>query len=154
MENIVEIPKIHTVQGGQTTESLGAALVRPVAQTEIVEDVEIGACLPTESAHPDVRHGTHLGVSSSCCGVCPARFRCGVCDAHSRGHVFEYATPAPTVSCVSPVTTRTVASAVCPTATVPFTSGTIVVRCCCPSTRLSTSLSWRRGRSSRRFWRR
>ena len=63
MENIVEIPKIRTVQGGQTTESLGAALVRHVAQTEIVEDVEIGACLPTESAHSNVRHRTHLGVS-------------------------------------------------------------------------------------------
>ena len=27
-----------------------------------------------------VRHGTCLGVSASCCGVCPARSRCGVCD--------------------------------------------------------------------------
>ena len=131
VENIVEIPKIRTVQGGQTTESFGAALVRHVAQTEIVEDVEIGACLPTESAHPDVRHGTRLGVSSSCCGVCRARSRCGVCDAHTRGHVCTYLFRMSTRLQHPPflqVTTRTVASTVFPTATVPFTSGTIVVR--------------------------
>ena len=30
----------------------------------------------------------HLSwISSSCCGVCPARSRCGVCDAQTRGHV-------------------------------------------------------------------
>ena len=39
---IVEIPEIHTVQGVKTCERLSTALVRYLAQAEIVEDVEIG----------------------------------------------------------------------------------------------------------------
>ena len=86
---IVEIPEIQIVQDDQTCEYLDTA---PVAQTEIVVVVEIGALLPTESAHPDVRGGSRLGVSSSCCGLFPVRSRCGVCDVHTRAPVVEYAT--------------------------------------------------------------
>ena len=43
---IVEIPEIHTVQGVQTCERLSTALVRHVAQAQIVEDVEIGEGRP------------------------------------------------------------------------------------------------------------
>ena len=43
---IVEVPEIHTVQGVQTCERLSIALVRHVAQAEIVEDVEIGEGRP------------------------------------------------------------------------------------------------------------
>merc|ERR1712209_380195 len=43
VEKIVEIPEIQTVQGTQTSESLGTAPVRQVAPAEIVEVVEIGA---------------------------------------------------------------------------------------------------------------
>ena len=42
---IVEIPEIHTVQGVQTCERLSTALVRHVAQAEIVENVEVGTSL-------------------------------------------------------------------------------------------------------------
>ena len=94
----------------------------------MVEVVEIRAPLPAESAHPDVRHGTRLGVSSCCCGAGTTRSRCGVCDAVSAvtyahaSPVVEYVTPARTVaSCAAPVTTITVASTVFPTATVPIT---------------------------------
>merc|ERR1712064_129760 len=52
VEKIVEIPEIQTVQGTQTSESLGTAPVRQVAPAEIVEVVEIGAPLPAESAPP------------------------------------------------------------------------------------------------------
>ena len=79
--------EIQTVQGGQTSENLDTALVRHVAQTEIVVVVEVGALLPADFAHPDVRHGTRLGVSSCCFGAGTTRSRCGVCDVHTRGHV-------------------------------------------------------------------
>ena len=49
VEKIVDIPQIQMVQGTQTSESLGTAPVRQVAQVEIVEAVEIGAPLPAES---------------------------------------------------------------------------------------------------------
>merc|ERR1711945_75660 len=52
VEKTVEIPEIQTVQGTQTSESLGTAPVRQVAQAEIVEVVEMGAPLPAESAPP------------------------------------------------------------------------------------------------------
>ena len=42
--------EIQTVQGGQSTKNLGTALVRHVAQTQIVVVVEIGAPLPAGSA--------------------------------------------------------------------------------------------------------
>ena len=53
-------------------------------------------------------------------------------------------------------TTRTVASTVLPTSTAPTTLVPIEVRCCSPSARSPTSLSWRRGKSlwSGRFRRR
>ena len=76
--------EIPTVQGGQTTENLDTASVRHAAKTEIVVVVEIGALLPTESAHPDVRRSTRLGVFSSCCGVSQVRSRCGVFRPHPR----------------------------------------------------------------------
>ena len=43
--------------------------------------------MPAESAHPYARHGTCLGVSSSCCEASTTRSRCGVRDACIRGHV-------------------------------------------------------------------
>ena len=86
---IVEIPQIQTFLGTQTSESQGAAPFRWVALRENVEVVETRAPLPAESAHPDVRHGTRLGSSSSCllytynplpsCSLC--RFhRCRLCE--------------------------------------------------------------------------
>ena len=69
-----------TLRGAQTSESLGTAPVR-------WEVVEIRAPLPAESAHPDVRHGTRLGSSYSCCGTGTTRSRCGVWDACIRGHL-------------------------------------------------------------------
>ena len=69
------------------------------------EVVEIGESLPSESAHPDVRHGTvleSLPVFSEQIQPAP---------------VVEYVTPARTVTCAAPVTTVTVTSTVFPTAT-------------------------------------
>ena len=50
VKKVVEIPEIQTVQGTQTSESLGSGLVRQVAQAEILEMAEIGALLPAVSA--------------------------------------------------------------------------------------------------------
>ena len=47
---IVEIPEIHTVQSVQACESLRTALVRHVAQAEVVENVEVGTPLLAGSA--------------------------------------------------------------------------------------------------------
>ena len=68
----------------RTSESLGTAPVRHVAQAEIVEVVEIREPLPAESAHPNVRHGTSLGSSSSCslCTYNPLP-SCSLCRFHS-----------------------------------------------------------------------
>ena len=60
VEQIVEVPEIQVIQGTQTSENLGTALVRRVAQAEVVEAIEIGALPPAESA-------PRLGSSSSCC---------------------------------------------------------------------------------------
>ena len=73
--------------GRYTNTGHGAGTLRWVAQAEIVEVIEIRAHLPAESAHPDVRHGTRLGVSSCCYGAGTTGSRCGVCDARFRGHV-------------------------------------------------------------------
>ena len=61
MEDTVEIPRF--------------------SSSAVWEVVEIGESLPSESAHPDVRHGTRLGVSSCRCGVGTTRSRCGVRDS-------------------------------------------------------------------------
>ena len=67
---------------------LGMVLVRPLVGTgRDFEVIEIRAPLAAEFAHPDVRHGTRLGVSSCCYGAGTTRSRCGVCDARIRGHV-------------------------------------------------------------------
>ena len=55
VEQNFKIPQIQIVQGTQTSESLGTALVRQVAQAEIVEVVEIGAPLLAESGPHHVR---------------------------------------------------------------------------------------------------
>ena len=50
VEKIVEIREIQMVLGTQTSETLSTALVRQVAQAEIVEAVEIGVPLLAEPA--------------------------------------------------------------------------------------------------------
>ena len=52
VEKTVEIFQFQTVQSTQTLESLGTAPVFQLTQAEIVEAVEIGAPLPTESGPP------------------------------------------------------------------------------------------------------
>ena len=156
------LSEIPTVQGGQTTETLGTALVRHVAQTEIVVVVEIGALLPTESE-------TLLFVAAPVL-VSPPVVVKFVQSAPvveyvmphpwSRMHMLllfvEYVTPTLNVAYVALVITRTVTSIVFPTSTAPITSVPIEVRCCIPSARSLTSLSRPRGRSlwSGRFRRR
>ena len=68
-----------------------------------------------------VRHGTCLGVSASCCGVCLARSRCvDYVDAHTRGHVCTCLSRRVRDSSVTVLTLLhvPVASTVFPTATV------------------------------------
>merc|ERR1712107_706044 len=90
VEKIVEVPEIQTVQGTQTSESLGTAPVRQVAQAEIVEVVEMGAPLPAESAPP-------MFVTAPVLEAPPA--------------VVEYVQPAPVVEYVAPAPAVTFAHA-------------------------------------------
>ena len=52
VEKAADAPQTQTMQGTQTSESLGNAAVRQVAQAETVKVDKIGASLPTESASP------------------------------------------------------------------------------------------------------
>ena len=104
VEKIVEIPQIQMDQGRQTSDSLGTAPVRPAAQVEIVEAVEIGAPLPAESGSPMFVKATVLEVP--------------VVVEH------VHVTPAPTVVQAVPVTTSTVAPTVFP-APVPIATAQI-----------------------------
>ena len=108
---------------GQTTENLGTAPVRHVAQTEIVVVVEIGALLLTESATPMfvaapvlVSPPVVVKYVQSAPVVEYVTPTPAVTFAHASLVVDYVATLAPTVSCASP--TRTVASTFFPTATV------------------------------------
>ena len=49
IENIVETPEIHSVQGAKASRSFGTAPVRHVNFAEIVEVVEVEPLLPDES---------------------------------------------------------------------------------------------------------
>ena len=109
-------------QGG--IQILGMVLVRPLVGTcRDFEVIEIRAPLRAESAHPDVRHGTRIGVSSCCYGGGTTRSVVeyvtstpAVTYAHA-SPVVEYVTPARTVARAAPVTSRTAATTVFPTAT-------------------------------------
>ena len=79
--------KFRLFRAGQTTENLGTASVRHVAQTEIVVVVEIGALLPTESATPTFVAAPVLVSPPVVVKYVQFRSRCGVCDAHICGHV-------------------------------------------------------------------
>ena len=93
-----------------------------------MEVIEIRAPLPAESAHPDVRHGTPswsllLFVCEAGTDPLPLWEYVTLASAVTYAHaslVVEYVTPARTVACAAPVTTRTAAPTVFPTATVPI----------------------------------
>merc|ERR1711945_74981 len=130
-------PEIQTVQGTHTSESLGTAPVRQVAQAEIVEVVEIGAPLPAESAPPmfvtapvleappaPVVEYVAPAPAVTYAPVAPAPVVEYVAPAPAVTYapvaaapVVEYVAPAPTVAYAAPVTTMTAAPTVLPTAT-------------------------------------
>merc|ERR1711991_1015197 len=120
------------VQGTQTSESLGTAPVRQVAQAEIVEVVEMGAPLPAESAPPMFVTAPVLEAPPPVVEyVAPAP---AVTYAHATSApVVEYVAPAPTVAYAAPVTTMTAAPTVFPTATVPIATAPVATATVLPT---------------------
>ena len=119
VEKIVDNPQIQMVQGTQTSESLGTAPVRQVAQVEIVEAVEIGAPLPAESGPPMFVKAPVL-EDPVVVAYNPLLSWSTWRTYAQRDSGVECVTPAPTVAQAAPVTTLTVAPTVFPTATVPI----------------------------------
>ena len=105
VEKIVVIPEVLTVQG---------ALVRQVAQTEIVEVWRSERLFPENPRNPS--SSWHLSwkllqllwsmYNTLPCGVRGARTRGHVCTCSGRSHL-EYVAPAPTVAHAAPLTTMT-----------------------------------------------
>ena len=126
VEKTAETPQTQTVQGTRTSESLGNAPVRQVAQAETVKVDKMGAPVPTESALPMF---VSTPVLETPPGVVEYVQIAAECVAHARAMTYahaapvvEYMTPASAVVHAALVTTMTVA----PTA---FTADTLPGDC-------------------------
>ena len=122
VEQIVEVPEVQMFDDTQTSESLGIAPVRQVAQVENSEIIEIGAPRPAKSAPPMSVTAPVLEVPpvvvfyiqpvpvEEYVESAPAH---AVTCAHA-APVVEYAAPAPAVTCAAPAASVTYAASASP----------------------------------------
>ena len=107
VEQIVEVPEIQMFDDTQTSESLGIAPVRQVAQVENVEVIEIGALLPAESAPPMSVTAPALEVPPVVVEYTqPVSVAEYVEPAPAHAVTFAHAAPPPAVTCVAPAPAR------------------------------------------------
>ena len=114
VEKTAGTPETQTIQGGQTSESSGIALIRQMGQAETVEVIEIGVPLPAESGRP-------ISVTAPVSEASPVvvEYKQPVPEEYvapapaiSRAHAFvvvEYITSASAVAHAVPVTAMTAA---------------------------------------------